>query len=83
MGTRISRLGELHDIGLDYIKIDVSVIRGIDTNEANKTLLRGLCMIAHSIGMIAIAEGVQTASEIASLKQIGVDGMTGPGIKLL
>ena len=83
VGTRISRLGELHDIGLDYIKIDVSVIRGIDTNEANKTLLRGLCMIAHSIGMIAIAEGVQTASEIAALKQIGVDGMTGPGIKLL
>lgn len=82
VGTRISRLGELHDIGLDYIKIDVSVIRGIDTNEANKMLLKGLCMIAHSIGMITIAEGVQTESEVASLKQIGIDGMTGPGIKI-
>lgn len=81
VGYRISRLGELHDVGLDYIKIDVSVIRGIDTNEANKTLLRGLCMIAHSIGLLAIAEGVQTANETESLKQIGVDGMTGPGIK--
>ncbi len=81
VGSRISRLGELHDVGLDYIKIDVSIIRGIDTNEANKTLLRGLCMIAHSIGVIAIAEGVQSDSEYESLKQIGVDGMTGPGIK--
>ena len=80
VGSRISRLGELHDVGLDYIKIDVSIIRDIDTNEANKTLLRGLCMIAHSIGVLAIAEGVQTNNEIEALKLIGIDGMTGPGI---
>jgi EAL domain-containing protein (putative c-di-GMP-specific phosphodiesterase class I)/GGDEF domain-containing protein len=82
VGSRISRLGELHDVGLHYIKIDASVIRGIDTNEANKTLLRGLCMIAHSIGVLAIAEGVHNAGEIASLKAIGIDGMTGPGIRM-
>ena len=82
VGFRISRLGELHDIGLDYLKIDVSVIRGIDTNQANQTLLRGLCMIAHSIGVLAIAEGVQTESEAGILKQIGIDGMTGSGIRV-
>jgi len=82
VGTRISRLGELHDIGLHYIKIDASVIRDIDGSEANKTLLRGLCMIAHSIGVIAIAEGVNTQNEITALKQIGIDGMTGPGIRM-
>ena len=82
VGSRISRLGELHDIGLNYIKIDASIIRGIDTSEANKTLMRGLCMIAHSIGVLAIAEGVHTNNEIATLKQIGIDGMTGPGITL-
>ncbi len=82
VGSRISRLGELHDVGLDYIKIDASIIRSIDTNEANRTLLRGLCMIAHSLGVLAIAEGVQTDHEIATLKQIGIDGMTGPGIKI-
>lgn len=80
VSSRISRLGELHDIGLDYIKIDASIIKGIDSNEANKTLLRGLCMIAHSIGVQAIAEGVQNTEEITTLKQIGIDGMTGPGI---
>lgn len=82
VGARISRLGELHDVGLHYIKVDASVIREIDSSEANKTLLRGLCMIAHSIGVIAIAEGVHTEAEIAALKQIGIDGMTGPGIKI-
>ena len=82
VGSRISRLGEMHDVGLHYIKIDASVIRGIDSNEANKTLLRGLCMIAHSIGVLAIAEGVHTAGEIETLKTIGIDGMTGPGIRI-
>lgn len=82
VGARISHLGELHDVGLSYIKIDASVIRDIDASEANKTLLRGLCIIAHSIGLLAIAEGVHTENEIAVLKQIGVDGMTGPGIKI-
>jgi len=82
VGSHIARLGELHDIGLDYIKIDASVIRGIESSEANKTLLRGLCMIAHSIGVLAIAEGVHTVDEIATLKQIGIDGMTGPGITI-
>jgi len=82
VGSRISRLGELHDIGLNYIKIDASIIRNLDTNEANRTLLRGLSMIAHSLGVITIAEGVQTQSELATLKQIGIDGMTGPAITL-
>ena len=82
VGSRISRLGQLHDVGLDYIKIDVSVIRDIDSNEGNKTLLRGLCMIAHSMGVLAIAEGVKTEAEITALKLIGIDGMTGPGIKI-
>lgn len=82
VGSRIARLGELHDVGLDYVKFDASIIRGIDKNEANKTLLRGLCMIMHSIGVLAFAEGVETVGEIESLKLIGIDGMTGPGINI-
>ncbi len=83
VGMRISRLGELHDIGLSYIKFDASIIRGIDTNETNKALLRGLCMLVHSIGLQAIAEGVNSENETKSLKEIGIDGVTGPGVKLV
>jgi EAL domain-containing protein (putative c-di-GMP-specific phosphodiesterase class I)/GGDEF domain-containing protein len=82
VGMRISRLGELHDIGMSFIKFDASIVRGIDTNETNKTLLRGLCMVTHSIGLQAIAEGVNTLDEIESLKEIGIDGVTGPGVRL-
>ena len=63
VGTYVSRLGELHDLGLDFIKIDASVIRNIDKNTGNQIFLRGLCLIAHSIGLLAIAEGVQSNEE--------------------
>lgn len=81
VGTHVARLGELHDLGLDYIKIDASIIRGIDGNPGNKAFLRGLCLIAHTIGWLAIAEGVQNETEMAALPELGIDAMTGPGVK--
>ncbi len=81
VGAQISRLGELHDLGLDYIKIDVSVIHGIDSNTGNQAFLKGLCLIAHSIGLMTIAEGVTNDRQIALLPDLGIDAMTGPAIK--
>src|SRR5690606_25816966 len=81
VGAYVSRLGELHDLGLDYIKIDVSVVSGIDNNTGNQAFFRGLCLIAHSIGLMTIAEGVQTEAEMNQLPELGADGMTGPAIK--
>jgi EAL domain-containing protein (putative c-di-GMP-specific phosphodiesterase class I)/GGDEF domain-containing protein len=81
VGTQISRLGELHDLDLDYIKVDASIIRDIDKNPGNKAFLKGICLIAHSIGLIAIAEGVQTKQELATLPDLGIDAATGPAVK--
>lgn len=81
VGSRISQLGELHDLDLDYIKVDASIIRNIDRNPGNKAFLKGLCLIAHSIGLIAIAEGVQREEELAALPELGIDASTGPIIK--
>ncbi|MEZ4483662.1 MAG: EAL domain-containing protein [Syntrophotaleaceae bacterium] len=81
VGPQFSRIGDLHDLGLDYVKIDSSLIRGIHENPGSQAFLRGLCMIVHSIGMTAIAEGVQCLEEVNCLGGLGVDGMTGPGIK--
>ena len=83
IGSQIGRLGELHDLELDYIKIDASVIRDIDRNPGNKAFLKGICLIAHSIKLMTIAEGVQTEYERDVLPDLGVDAMTGPAIKLI
>ncbi len=82
VGNHICRMGELYDVGLDYLKIDSAIIRDIDQNLGNQTFLRGLCTIAHTMGMMTIAEGVLNQQEAVCLKDLGFKGMTGPGIKL-
>ena len=78
LGYEVSQIGKLHDLGLDYVKIDASLVKDINDNPANKTLLRALCMIVHSIGLIAIAEGVQNELQWQALESLGLDGATGP-----
>jgi EAL domain-containing protein (putative c-di-GMP-specific phosphodiesterase class I) len=82
MGHQLSELGRLHDVGVDYLKIDTNFTHDIHNNVANQTLLRNLCTVGHSIGLIVIGEGVRTPEEWAMLKEVGVDGATGPGINM-
>ena len=82
VGNQICHIGELYDVGLDYLKIDSTIIRDIDQSPGNQTFLRGLCTIAHTMGMMPIAEGVLNQREAACLKELGFKGMTGPGIVL-
>lgn len=82
VGPQFSRIGDLYDLGLDYIKIDSSIIRDIHANLGSQAFLRGLCIIAHSLGMLTIAEGVQSREELEILPGLGVDGMTGPAVRL-
>lgn len=82
VGNQIGHMGELYDVGLDYLKIDSAIIRDIDQNPGNQTFLRGLCTIAHTMGMMSIAEGVMNPREAACLKELGFNGLTGPGIVL-
>ncbi|AHE97800.1 bifunctional diguanylate cyclase/phosphodiesterase [Thioalkalivibrio paradoxus] len=79
-GHQVSEIGRLHDIGLDYLKADASFVRSVEKNPANQTLLRTLCTIGHSIGVIVIAEGVRTDEERQALETLGLDGVTGPGV---
>lgn len=79
-GRQFSEIGKLHDIGLDYLKVDSSFIRAIDQTPGNQAFLKGLCSIAHGIGLTVIAEGVQTAEELQTLPEMGFDGATGPAV---
>ena len=79
-GRQFSEIGRLHDIGLDYLKVDGSFIRAIDKQPGNQAFLKGLCSIAHNIGLTVIAEGVQSNEELAALPELGFDGATGPAV---
>lgn len=79
-GRQFSEIGRLHDIGLDYLKVDGSFIRAINKQPGNQAFLKGLCSIAHNIGLTVIAEGVQSNEELAALPELGFDGATGPAV---
>lgn len=77
-GRHFSSLPHLHDLGLDYLKIDSSLIAGIDGNAGNQAVVKAIASIAGSLGLLTIAERVQTREEQATLAELGVSGLTGP-----
>jgi len=79
-GRQFSEIGRLHDLGLDYLKVDGSFVRGLEANTGNQAFLKGLSTIAHSIGLKVIAEGVTSAADLAALVGVGFDGATGPAV---
>jgi len=80
-GRQFSQVGLLHDLGLDYLKIDASFVNGIEANAGNQLFLKGLTGIAHNIGLQVFAEGVVSADELQALQALGFDGATGPAIQ--
>lgn len=80
-GHQIARIGEIYDLGLHHVKIDGSIIHGIDSNAANQVFLRGVCLITHSIGLMTLAESVNTAEELALLPALGIQGTTGTAVR--
>jgi EAL domain-containing protein (putative c-di-GMP-specific phosphodiesterase class I)/GGDEF domain-containing protein len=80
VGYRVSDLGQLHQAGLDFLKIDAALVRGIDHNEVNQALLRTLCSLGHAMQATMIAEGVQNEAAWRALQDLGVDAATGPWV---
>lgn len=80
-GHQFNRIGELYGLGLDFLKVDASFIRDIQTSPGNQAFLAGLRDTAHKIGMRVLAEGVETQTELDKLMELGLDGMTGPVLR--
>lgn len=79
-GRKLAAVDKLAALGVDYVKIDTSFVRGIDQNEGNREFLKGLCKMVHSIGIMVIAVGVQNQQELDALVTLGCDGVTGPAV---
>ncbi|MDR2925409.1 MAG: EAL domain-containing protein [Azoarcus sp.] len=76
-GPHFSALGDLHDLGLDYLKVDTSLLRDIDQNEGNQSFVRSLVMLAHTLGFIVIAKDIDRPEQRAVLADLGFDGLAG------
>lgn len=61
----------------DIIKLDMSLTRDIDTDNARRALAAALIGFAKETGSVIIAEGVETAAERDTLRCLGVDKVQG------
>lgn len=78
VGLEFTRVDQLQEMGLAFLKIDSAIIRDIDSQISNQAFVQSLCTLGHSIGLTMIAEGVQTPAERTMLFTLGVDALTGP-----
>jgi EAL domain-containing protein (putative c-di-GMP-specific phosphodiesterase class I)/GGDEF domain-containing protein len=80
-GQRFAESDKLASLGLDYIKVHPSYVSGIATNQGNQEFLKGLCRMAHGLGIEVIALGVESSDDLTLLAALGFDGATGPAIQ--
>ncbi|WP_457946612.1 EAL domain-containing protein [Pseudarthrobacter sp. alpha12b] len=71
-GAGHAGLGLLADFQPDLIKIDMKLIRGIDTSKARQAVVSGIVSIAKELDIAVLAEGIETEDEFLVLKSAGV-----------
>lgn len=72
-GAGYSGLQHIVQLGPDIIKMDMSLTRAVDTDPARRALASAMVFYAREMGARVVAEGVETASELDTLKLLGAD----------
>lgn len=76
-GSGYSSYGVLQDYNFDILKIDMSLVRQIETNPKSRSILKSIIEMAHELGMKLVAEGAETEEQVAFLKENDCDYIQG------
>jgi len=71
-GTGYSSLNYLRRFPVDTLKIDRSFISNMDIDD-NRKIVATMVMLAHSLGLRVIAEGMETEDQLRQLKELGCE----------
>ena len=72
-GTGYSSLSRLRRIPVDTLKIDRSFISNMDRDPESREIVRIIIMLAHNLGLKAVAEGTETEEQVNLLKQLNCE----------
>jgi diguanylate cyclase len=79
-GSGSSSLARLRSLPFDSVKLDASLVAGIDSDPAARELAQAVITLVHGLGAKAIAEGVETAAQYDMLRVMGCDAAQGYAI---
>jgi diguanylate cyclase (GGDEF)-like protein/PAS domain S-box-containing protein len=70
-GTGFSSLASLADLPIDALKLDRSFIAAMDGGGSREALVAGVISLADRLGLPIVAEGIETAEQLATLRRLG------------
>ncbi|MFN3432307.1 MAG: EAL domain-containing protein [Candidatus Sericytochromatia bacterium] len=71
LGAGFSGLNLIHQLRPDFIKLDMALVRGVDADPYKAVITSKLLELSHELNIPSIAEGVETAEELAWLREAG------------
>jgi EAL domain-containing protein (putative c-di-GMP-specific phosphodiesterase class I) len=72
-GAGFSSLEAALELNPRYLKIDMSLVRGIEGNPQKQEALRGLRSLSEKMSSTVIAEGIETRSELEAIQDLGIE----------
>ncbi|MCG6117442.1 MAG: EAL domain-containing protein [Aquimonas sp.] len=72
-GAGYSGLNLLAEVRVDLIKLDLELIRDIDSDRARQAIVRGICQVARDLDSTVIAEGIESREELKALRDLGIE----------
>jgi diguanylate cyclase (GGDEF)-like protein len=76
-GTGYSSLSYLKKFPVDALKIDKSFVDGLGTEAEDSAIVHAIINLAHTLRLITVAEGTETARQLSALADLGCDSAQG------
>ena len=76
-GSGFANENSLLELSPRFIKVDLTIIRGIDTDPDKQQIVQNIVAYAYPRNMQIIAEGVETAAELRKVIELGADALQG------